>query len=646
MSWMQILSDIYDQQAASGKVGEERDGQPMLLPLYHVEMQAQIELTIDKDGRFLGAEVITNKADSLTVMPCTEKSAARANGINPMPLFDKLLYIAGDYNRYSPVENKRSKECYEAYTAALEEWCQSPYVKPEILAWQRYVSKGTMISDLIACGVLKTDEDGKVPEKWQKDGKPLIYTAVTNAPLDAVVRFRVVGVADEDRVWMNGQIREAFVNWQDSLSEHKALCYATGKVMAPASAHPKYIRYGGDGAKLISFNDKAGFTFRGRFATPDEAVTIGRDTTQKAHVALKWLIQRQGYRNGEQVIVAFTAADEALPPLMCSSLDLESEFVPQMTAEPTTGRQLAIRIRNSLAGYGCAIKPDDVAVVMGLDSATPGRLSIFYYREMRADDLLGRICRWHSECAWRHTWLYAEDGLDDAGKKIYRRKPFTGAPAPKDIVTAAYGENVSDKLMKSAVERLLPCIVDGARLPVDMMRCAARNAAKPAQHTDTEQRKALEIACALIRKHYNEGKAKEEWSMALETDITDRSYLFGRALAYAEQIEREALTAMEENRPTNAERMMPVFARRPEKIWKQLMERLRPYQNKLGIKAVELEKGMNAVLEQMAYGDFSNVPLNGKYLLGYACQKHTLNNKNSAARKAKETTDTNDTEEA
>ncbi|MDD3335352.1 MAG: type I-C CRISPR-associated protein Cas8c/Csd1 [Eubacteriales bacterium] len=645
MSWMQILCDIYDQQAAIGMVSKAVEDQPMLLPLYHVEMQAQIEITIDEKSNFLSARVIQNKKDRLTVIPCTEKSASRTSGVEAMPLFDKLIYIAGDYAQYSPVEPKHGQDAYNAYEHSLAQWCEFEDGHPDSRAWLAYIRKKNVIGDLVACGLLRLNEEGKVPEKWSGEGKPEIYSAIPTAPLDAFVRFRVARREGESRVWMNPEVQNAFVNYQNHIEGRMGLCCATGKALSLATSHPKYIRYGGDGAKLISSNDKSGFTFRGRFDTAEEAVTIGRETTEKAHAALKWLIQRQGFRNDDQVIVSYTSAGEKTPPLMEDISNWDQPIVFQKEIDNTAGEIDAVRLRNALAGYSGKKMPDSRSVIMGLDSATPGRLSIFYYRELRTEELITRVVDWHTKCAWRHTYHYVEDGLDEDGKKVFRSAPFVGAPAPVDIVKAAYGENVSSKLLKSAVERLLPCIADGARLPVDIMKNAACNAEKAAQHTPTEQRKALSIACSLIRKHENEGKDKEEWNMALNRGCTDRSYLFGRALAYAEQIEWYAQRNMDEKRATNAERMMVAFAKHPARVWKQLMERLRPYQDRLGEKGKWLNDGMAQVMSQMIFDDFSNAPLNERYLLGYACQKQAFWEKSPTAQTEKNSENANSTKE-
>ena len=72
--------------------------------------------------------------------------------------------------------------------------------------------------------------------------------------------------------------------------------------------------------------------------------------------------------------------------------------------------------------------------------------------------------------------------------------------------------------------------------------------------------------------------------MAVDESIKDRSYVFGRILACAEQVERHAQKLANpgtENagnkRPTNAERLMFAYTLHPVNTLTVLQEKLRPY---------------------------------------------------------------------
>ena len=110
-------------------------------------------------------------------------------------------------------------------------------------------------------------------------------------------------------------------------------------------------------------------------------------------------------------------------------------------------------------------------------------------------------------------------------------------PAPADIAEAAYGTRVDDKLRKATVERLLPCIVDGLPVPVDLVKSTTRRASNRVGLDRWDWERGLGIACALFKGYHTE----RGYQMALEQDRTSRDYLYGRLLAIAENIEGRAL---------------------------------------------------------------------------------------------------------
>lgn len=151
-----------------------------------------------------------------------------------------------------------------------------------------------MIADLLEAGILQVGEDGKLTDDkieglFQKD---------------SFVRFRVEidsGNAEdrEARVYRDPTVYQSFLSYYTSRKEEQDLCYATGKWMAYSDKHPAKIRNTADKAKLISSNDLSGFTYRGRFSDSREVASIGYETSQKAHLALRWLVENQGFHCGE-----------------------------------------------------------------------------------------------------------------------------------------------------------------------------------------------------------------------------------------------------------------------------------------------------------------------------------------------------------
>lgn len=105
MAWMKRLAETYDlYQDLAGIV---KDGQPVLLPVSHSTINAQIEVTLNEKGEFVQGKVV-EKGDEVTIIPVTEDSAARSSGVAPHPLCDKLCYVAGDYSLFV-VDGKKKK---------------------------------------------------------------------------------------------------------------------------------------------------------------------------------------------------------------------------------------------------------------------------------------------------------------------------------------------------------------------------------------------------------------------------------------------------------------------------------------------------------------------------------------------------------
>ena len=98
MSWVNELIDLYEINSDKVGIIEYRGDMPyVLLPPFHTTVTAQIEVTIDRNGNFMEAKLVSPE-DKLTVIPVTEKSGSRTAGKEPHPLCDNLRYLAGDYS--------------------------------------------------------------------------------------------------------------------------------------------------------------------------------------------------------------------------------------------------------------------------------------------------------------------------------------------------------------------------------------------------------------------------------------------------------------------------------------------------------------------------------------------------------------------
>ncbi|MBU4263185.1 MAG: type I-C CRISPR-associated protein Cas8c/Csd1 [Proteobacteria bacterium] len=647
MSWIEKLYRTYENNAE--KIGDPNDAIP-LYPICHTAQNAQIEIVIDGDGSFLRASVIS-KDDSPTIVPCTEASSGRS-GKRPVnhPLCDKLQYLSGDFCDFGGevtigFQNNPS-EPFEIYKADLQKWCSSVFSHPKVEAVLKYIEKGHVISDLIESKILytgqPTDNSRKLLYEWsgKESEKPKIFKLLNGKmqkngkrnpwQADAFICWVIETPDHIDSSITDVSLQNAWIEYSASLKASKGLCFVTGEPRFLADSHPAKLRNAGDKAKLISSNDTSGFTYRGRFTDDSQVAELGFEITQKGHSALRWLLARQGkvfyVKSGGQAkprlaVVAWAVSGADVPDPLADSDDLLSDTPIESKEEITekspvgfTAQDFGIRLSQYLAGYNAKLSKTDEIIVMGVDSATPGRMAVTYYRELTGSDFLKRIETWHKGCAWL--------------QRFSKEKEFYGVPAPKDIAQAAYGTKdedlikVDDNLQKMTVERLIPCIIDGASLPWDIVDSCIKKATQRQSLPEWAWQKTLGITCGLYRYYFKE---KEDYFMGLDRERKTKDYLYGRLLAVADCLEGYALKLSREDRPTNATKLMQRFADRPCSTWRNIELALVPYKARLNrTNKYEIELDAIHSLFTDVSGYASDEPLSGEFLLGFHCQRIEL----------------------
>ena len=615
MSWIQKLVETYD-----ACFGQPQFAAQPLAPIDHLEQNAHIEIAIDGEGNFLRASVVPKEP---TLIPVTEQSAGRTSGAVAHPLCDKIRYIAEDFG----------SDSHRLYADQLVSWAMESD-NPSLHAVMSYVRRGSVANDLACAGLLEKLDTGSWKTAWSKDeikSAPLAGLLPVDSKTkerdqgDAFVRWRVeIPGRLESAVWKDTDLQTEWVAFNANRQSGRSLCFCTGEMAAPAENHPRRIRHGGDGAKLISSNDTDGFTFRGRFAVPSEAYGLGRVATQKAHNALRWLIARQGVKSDDQVVIAWSVRFTDAPPVVVDSWRFfrNAQEITQESHdgsyEGDAGQHFALRLKRSITGYGRRLGDSADIVVLGLTSSTPGRMAILFYRELKGSELLERLERWHSSLAWPQ---------ENLGKRKNLR--FVGAPSPEDIAEAAYGQRVDKKLRKAVQERLLPCIVDGRSLPRDLVQLALRRAANRAALGEWEFERNLGVACSLYRGAH----PKENYTMSLDESRTSRDYLYGRLLAVADSIEGLALSLAGQKRDTTAARLMQRFADHPYTTWRTIELQLAPYIAQLRTRRAPALQRRQRLIDGVcskfeSSGDESafldNRPLSGEFLLGFHSQREAL----------------------
>lgn len=614
MGWINALYDTYqylDQE--SKKPNSNVSG---LVPPAVITQNAQVCVVLDDQSIFVRANMI-EKDSAPTNTPVTWRSAARTSKPEPHAVFDNLMYLCGDMKDY--LDGGKAEECYEKfflpYMENLKRWKDSSYSNPNVEIIYNYLVKEQLLKDLVEEKIVKLKENRKIDE----DLKYL------NIPQNKYfVRFSIQMRGDNLDLWEDFSFINSYSDYllalKNESSKSSGFCYATGKTGAMADLHGKYIRFPGDGAKLMSSNDSSNFTYRGRFDEPDQAYQVSYEVSEKAHSALRYLIQKRAstFKRNGMTVVAWANGSE-IPMSGEDTYDMMSFLLDgdqNVATEVDTNQDFAYELKKALNSFKNKLETKTVNVMM-LDAATPGRMAVQYFKQFDIDDYLDNIFRWHRELCW--IQYYKKEGDE-------KLREYRSAPSVYDICLYSFGVeqngkmvlNEKDKFVNQKIRRLFPCIIEGQRLPVDYMRGAYHNAVNPVSKEEYNWIKCLGVACSLIQKYYID-RGRSEYSMALNEQIKDRSYLFGRLLAIADKVERIALNMKKEDRPTSAKRLMNAFSKKPYSTWGTIELKLKPYFDRINPAAkAYYEKELNHVMDMIEFENYqNNRPLEPSFLLGY-----------------------------
>lgn len=237
MGLMQKALETYESMERLAGVYEE--GKESLAPIGHIVTKAQIEITIDADGNFVEAKAADK--DRKIIIPVTEESSGRTSSPAAHALCDQLGYVTGD-----------DADKYELYTNALRQWVQSEYSHPKAEAVLKYVERRMIHADLERMGLSSKNE---------KD----------------MVCWRVIGLgAESGPVWTDVSLMKAYAAYYLSQNQgNRSICMLTGENTWITWQHLKGAFSLNGNAKIISANDSANFTYRGRFSEPEEALSVG-----------------------------------------------------------------------------------------------------------------------------------------------------------------------------------------------------------------------------------------------------------------------------------------------------------------------------------------------------------------------------------
>ena len=399
MSWIQTLYDTYEYLSDFNfKNPGSVEG---LLPPAILQQKAQLTVVLDEDSNFVRAEVVNFDIK----LPATQDSLYRT-GAEPHALFDQLKYVAGDLKDYNGGKNADHEKKFVPYIKNLSKLCET-WPNEYVNIIYKYLEKKCLVHDLIKYNIFK-----------EVKGKENEYNIKDHFVIFAIEKDGEIIKLWEDYRFLN-DYSKYYIDYLDkNKSANQGLCYVCGKVNTLSKSHGKYIRFPGDGSKLISSNDDKNYTFKGRFYSADEACGISFEVSEKSHSVLRYLIRKQGYnKNGFTILVWSVNGEDIINP-MYDTDDLS--FLSQSgfdVKRVDTNENFANELNRAINGYKSNLSCKNVNLIVmdspslpKNDKKTIGRMSILYYNEKNIDDYLEAIKKWHLDLAWVH--YYKKDDTD------------------------------------------------------------------------------------------------------------------------------------------------------------------------------------------------------------------------------------------
>ena len=624
MNLFEAAVRTYDANQALVGVQLDKEGYAPLAPVGHWTTKADVEIVLNPDGSFVSARMVGDKEPKF-IYPLTEDSAARSGPAAVKiahPLCERLDYLAGD-----------NTVKLNAYLGELGAWLEKYPDNETLRAVFTYVSSGSIMADIgsvLAKGAKPKKGKGKEKGKEKKAAaeaaeapdasKETPESTETEGKIKDLSEYVVRWILAKDDArypcWLD---QELFRIWQEyyinNKIERKGVCMLTGEYvpLAAMSAFAKGVVPKHGNAKIISSNDKRGFTYRGRFNEASEAISFGYVASQKAHNALRWLVENNGVMIGHRVYLCWNPSNAR-----CFDVVRRTPLDGDDAAEDveTYKKQLHAKLYAEQTEF---FGDEDGVFFTMLDSLIPGRLGVLGYEYLSGSEYLRLIEEWDAHCAWKNG------------------KYGVQAPSLFALICNAYGVQHSsgkgknksfrmdmrEEIKAMHLSRMIPCRLGQAEIPKSLIDGLVDHASAPTHYDDRVWLNILHSACSIINMAYYRKTGKDV--MEDTAILTDRSYLFGRLLAVMERAELDWQYQHDEYRATTSQKNMMQFRRKPMEVVERVHKWLETaYLHRMTKpSAARYRKLFGEIISQLeAYpADELNAPLSPIYLIGYNNQR-------------------------
>lgn len=631
MSVLTNLLRCYEYSEKEGLVGEYNGNDAVLLPLYHQSITSKknnvLKVTLDEEGQLLNAEFAAD--GEVYLFPITEDSVARSSGVAPHPLEDKMQYCI------SKIADKKKFEAYRKEFDNFYDYAEHPKVKLFLNAVKLFLSNEKNyalilsklpLKDIVETGKGKIKYTGEKNKKTEYDFKDTFVCFEVRCHNGSCLKVNTFS-----------EMQEEFVSYIDDRYEREgtlSICNISGTKETITEKHRGLMGT----AKVISVSNNKE-TYFGRFHNGSDIIRVGRKSSEKIHLMLKFLLENRNshiHLADTLFLVNWFSGDiknTIAFDLTGSDMDDDME---EEGKNPVSESNKEIS-RAFIRGTG-KLNPEEQYYIMLVDKSSNGRMSIRYYKEMPNSQLIENLQSWQKKYIWEQ-WKQAKETYVEY------------VPSLHYILLASYGIErnkilvIDDgKFEKDQFQNLVTALVEGKSVPSNIKNALAQNIRNRQKYSET-WRFMLLVSLAIL----SEGR-KEYQEMREESHQT-RSYLYGRLLAIYEGLEeavlrdqqRSSLASSDDSskkskiRATNALRYWNSFVNKPDTTMKTL-ELATKYcasyilsSNKpdylVGV-LIKTEKAKSEIFELLDTQENrkykTNTQLDNDFIFGYYAQKKDL----------------------
>lgn len=619
---MDLISRLlvtYDECVKEISIGEHEIGDTQLLPIYHTNLKSTgnniIQVTLNEDGTLFRADFIPK--DETIVFPVTRDSMARSGRIPPShPLVDKICYLSTINSTLHQLYRKEFKEWYQ--------WVEDDIVKNFLKHINNFIETSDFLSQILMslfgenAYQLKGFDleysyiNSKGKKKTQKmDLSQVFITFIVND----YIGYRNVSVTDFT------ELQESYISFINNQTVNRGVCNVSGETQELTSKHRGLL----GNAKLISVSNNKE-TYIGRFTKGSDIIQIGYQTSEKIHLMLKYLLENNNSNRwlGDQQYLVNWFSDDITNKSQLNLVSPTNPFAGFKEKEDNTSGQKIILTLNEKIGSsfikGSRQFEDDANYYAAIiDKASNGRITVKYFRELKASELMRRLDKWEQDYSW-----------DKFNVKTALFEATT--PTLNQILLAAYGIERdgalildNDQFKKDQFQKMVTSLIDGKKAPGNITKALSQNIRKRSNYKQNWEQIEF-VALAMLRNIKGEGLQP-----VLDKNNNNRSYLFGRLLAVLELIEA-ATYNREDKRITNAQKYWTTYTNRPAQMMSKLIEKVGYYEKLLmnserGI-YFKLEKEMCDIINQINQHHIGtkelNKPLDYHFIFGYYAEKQYI----------------------